>query len=82
MKSLFLTVSFVLPVLFAFASENEHSCSGHHAFGVSNITSYVRDSALLDYDVIFYGIDLEVSDTSTFVRGSTKYSGLCACRDG
>ena len=74
MKSVFLTVSFVLSVLFASASEKEHSCSGRHAFGASNMTTYVRDSALLDYDVHFYGIDLEVNDTSTFVQGSTEIS--------
>jgi len=34
--------------------------------------TYVKDSALLDYDVGFYWIDIEVSDTSTFVRGNTS----------
>jgi aminopeptidase N len=72
MKNFFLTVSFVLSVLHAFASEKEHACSGHHLFGMSNVPTHVSDSALLDYDVVFYGIDLEVSDTSTYIKGSTK----------
>ncbi|KPL12437.1 MAG: hypothetical protein AMS26_17810 [Bacteroides sp. SM23_62] len=72
MKSFFLTVSFVLSVLYAFASDTEHTCSGHHAFGMSNVPTHVRDSALLEYDVHFYGIDLEVNDTSTYIQGSTQ----------
>ena len=72
MKRFFLTVSFVLTVLNAFASEKEHACSGHHAFGILDAPTYVKDSALLDYDVLFYGIDLEVYDTSTYIQGSTQ----------
>jgi uncharacterized protein YqgV (UPF0045/DUF77 family) len=72
MKRFFLSVIFVLTVLYAFASEKEHACSGHHVFGLSNVPTHVSDSALLDYDVHFYGIDLEVNDTSTYIQGSTQ----------
>jgi aminopeptidase N len=72
MKRFFLSVSFVLSVLYAFASEQEHNCSSHHVFGISNVPTHVSDSALLDYDVHFYGIDLEVNDTSTYIQGSTQ----------
>ncbi len=71
MKRFFLTVSLVLSVLYAIASITEHDCSGHLAFGMSNMATHVRDSALLEYDVHFYGIDLEVSDTSTYIQGTT-----------
>ena len=77
MKRFFLAVLFGLTVLCALANEKkhacekEHTCSGHHVFGISNVPTHVSDSALLDYDVLFYGIDLEVNDTSTFVKGST-----------
>jgi aminopeptidase N len=72
MKRFFLSVLFVLSVLYTFASEKEHVCSGHLVFGMTNVPTHVSDSALLDYDVIFYGIDLEVNDTSTFIQGSTQ----------
>ena len=72
MKRFFLSVLFVFTVLHAFASEKEHACSGHHVFGISNVPTHVSDSALLDYDVLFYGIDLEVNDTSTYIQGSTQ----------
>jgi len=52
--------------------EKEHACSGHHMLGMDNVPTYVSDSALLDYDVLFYGIDLEVDDRSTFIQGSTE----------
>ena len=78
MKRFLLTVSFGLTLLYAWAIEKErvfekeHACSGHHAFGLSNVPTHVSDSALLDYDVLFYGIDLEVNDSSTYVQGSTR----------
>jgi aminopeptidase N len=72
MKRFFLAVSVVLTGLYAFAGEREHACSGQHGFGIFNGPAHVSDSALLDYDVHFYGIDLEVNDTSTFIRGSTE----------
>lgn len=72
MKRYLLTIIFVLSVLRAHASEKEHVCSGHHAFGISNVPTHVKDSALLLYDVHFYGIDLEVNDTSTYIKGSTQ----------
>jgi aminopeptidase N len=72
MKRFFLAVSFVFTVFYAFAGEKEHVCSGQYVFGLSNAPTHVRDSALLDYDVIFYGIDLEVNDRSTYIQGSTQ----------
>jgi len=84
MKRFFLSVLVVLTVLYALANEKdhacekdhvyekEHACSGYHLFGMSNVPTHVSDSALLDYDVVFYGIDLEVNDTSTFIQGSTQ----------
>jgi aminopeptidase N len=72
MKRLFLSVLFVLTVLSSPAAEKEHACSGHHASGMLDFPTHVRDSALLDYDVHFYRIDLAVNDTSTYIQGSTQ----------
>jgi aminopeptidase N len=72
MKKLLFTISLAVYLLHAFASEKEHTCSRHLGFGLSDATTYVRDSALLDYDVHFYRIDLEVNDTSTYIQGSTE----------
>jgi hypothetical protein len=72
MHPLFLTVSLVLSVLLTFGSEKENTCSGSHRFGLANVPTHVKDSALLDYDVHFYGIDLTVNDTSTCIGGSTE----------
>ena len=65
MKRFFLALMIIPALLYASASEKEHTCSGHYVFGLSSVPTHVSDSALLDYDVIFYGIDLEVNDRST-----------------
>jgi aminopeptidase N len=72
MKSFYITISFLLSLFHAFAGEQEHACSGHHGFGPAGAPTYVKDSALLDYDVHFYGIDLAVNDSSTYLEGSTE----------
>ena len=72
MKHLLLALTMGGILIHAFASEKEHVCSGYHSYQLSDLRTHVKDSALLDYDVHFYGIDLEVSDTSTFIRGSTE----------
>jgi aminopeptidase N len=72
MKRIFLTFFTILIVIHTFAGGHEVRCSGHHMFGQAGIPTHVKDSALLDYDVHFYGIDLAVNDTSTYVEGSTE----------
>ena len=51
------------------AGEHCQLCSSPHASGM--LATYMKDSALADYDVGFYWIDIEVSDSSTYVRGNT-----------
>ena len=72
MKRCLLALTSGLLLIQTLAGEKEHVCSGHRIYGFLNVPTHVKDSALLDYDVHYYGIDLEVSDTSTFIRGSTQ----------
>ncbi len=77
MKQFWISIGFIISSFLSFAQvENKTMCSGHkngHAF-LTN--TYVTDSALLDYDVTFYKIDLEVNDTSTFIRGYTEIQAI------
>ena len=72
MKSIFLIFFSILTVIHPIAGEQGTRCSGYHMFDLASMPTYVKDSALLDYDVHFYGIDLAVNDTSTYVEGSTE----------
>jgi len=74
MKKYFLSGVFVLLQYVAFAEISEHVCSGFHASGILDVPSHVRDSALLHYDVNYYGISLEVSDSNTYIDGYTDIS--------
>ena len=55
------------------AGEHCNFCSKSKSHQVQD--TYVRDSALLAYDVGFYWIDIETSDASTFVKGYTLVQG-------
>ena len=52
------------------AGEIMHECSGLRGFGLHS--AYIKDSAMANYDVGFYWIDIELYDTSTFVQGYTS----------
>ena len=41
-----------------------------------NADTYVADPALLNYDVIFYYIDLEANDASTYIKGFTEMQAV------
>ncbi len=59
--------------LFTLSGETGNFCSGR--MFMENQTApatYVRDSGLLQYDVKHYGICLEISDTSTYLKGYTE----------
>ena len=51
------------------AAEHCQICSRSNGYGIHS--TYMKDSALAAYDVGFYWIDIEVNDTSTYVRGNT-----------
>ncbi len=54
-----------------FGGIHEHSCSGPLSYEMLNVHTHVADSGLLMYDIHYYGINLEVSDTSTYLSGYT-----------
>lgn len=45
------------------------ACAVHRLQGRSSIGIYIQDDRLHDYDVKFYGIDLEVNPAGTFLMG-------------
>ena len=52
-------------------NHDEH-CSGLKSRQELNADTYVADPALLNYDVVFYYIDLQANDTSTYIKGFTE----------
>ncbi len=54
---------------------DEH-CSGLKSWQDLNSDTYVADPGLLNYDVVFYYIDLEVNDTSTYLIGFTEMQAV------
>ena len=71
----------ILIIGFSFSpvrSQHEHDehCSGLKSWQGLNADTYVADPALLNYDVIFYYIDLEANDTSTYIEGFTEMQAV------
>ena len=56
-------------------NHDEH-CSGLKSWQGLNADTYVADPALLNYDVVFYYIDLEANDTSTYIKGFTEMQAV------
>ncbi len=66
-------ISFFALLLLAYSSGlNGHSCSGMHLYNLLNLQTHVSDSGLLLYDVHHYNINLEISDTSTYLKGYSE----------
>jgi aminopeptidase N len=66
------TLTYCCTILLSFslqAGEFCYECSRSHIGGAE--LSNIKDTAMNRYDVTFYWIDIEVSDTSTFVKGNT-----------
>ena len=72
MKSLFFPGVLLLISLSVFAGHEDHNCSRHRFFQSAEVPTHVKDSALLLYDVSHYAISLEVTDSSTFIKGYTE----------
>ncbi len=53
------------------AGVHDPLCSGETGFALQSVPTHMKDPALGRYDVGFYWIDIEISDSSTFVMGST-----------
>jgi aminopeptidase N len=51
------------------SGERVYECSGVHQYALPS--TYIKDSAMAGYNVGFYRIDIEMNDTSTFIRGNT-----------
>lgn len=64
----------VMQVMFpAFAGDDGGTnCSGRTVFLMDALKGQIADPLLEAYDVKYYLIDLEVNDTSTFIRGSAS----------
>ncbi len=69
-KRTWLFISFVL---FTTTTEAQQFCSHYHPMAVGGSSISPGYSSLQDcYDVGFYDLDIEASDTSTFIKGRTR----------
>jgi len=71
MKKYFLSGLIALLQYVAFAEISEHACSGLHTSELLDVPTHIRDSSLFNYDVNYYCISLEVSDSNTYIDGYT-----------
>ena len=72
---LFSIAAFVLLPVSA-QHKHDENCSGLKSWQEFNADTYVADPALLNYDVVFYYIDLEANDTSTYIEGFTEMQAV------
>ena len=84
MKQLLFSISFLLISTFAFSQINhdfdiEHSCS-HAKSSINNdFGRYLynwQSEYMDDYDVTFYFLDIEVSNTSLYIQGNSTTNGV------
>ncbi len=84
MKHIILSFSIILASLFSYSQVNdafniEHKCSHatHHINKDMGFYLYNWQSEYLnDYDVTFYFLDIEVSNSSIFIDGNTTINGV------
>jgi aminopeptidase N len=84
MKHLLLSFSIILTSLLSYSQANdafniEHKCS-HATSNIDKDLSYYlynwQSEYLDDYDVTFYFLDIEVSNSSIFIDGNTTINGV------
>jgi len=65
-------------LLLPLSAQHTHDlhCSGLKSWQELNADTYVADPALLNYDVVFYYLDLEANDTSTYLKGFTEMQAV------
>jgi aminopeptidase N len=84
MKQLLFTITFILISFFSFSQINddfnfEHTCAHGKAHNHNDFSRYLynwQSDYLNDYDVTFYLLDMEVSNTSLFLDGNTTINGI------
>ncbi len=84
MKQLLFTITFFLIASFSFSQINddfncELTCSHVKSHNNHDFSRYLynwQSDYLDDYDVTFYFLDIEVSNTSLFVDGNTTINGI------
>lgn len=76
MKFFYIFIFFVLTVNFAFSQENNSSCSKRDRFKnlhlKSNTLSIAQIAETEKYDVHFYQLDLNMTNTSTYLSGTSR----------
>ncbi len=83
MKKLILSVTVLFAAMFSFSQHNdafdtEHNCS-HAKSSIQKDLQYLynwQSEYLQDYDVTFYFLDIEVSNSSIHIDGNTTIGGI------